>query len=79
MDYPSFNIGIEEEYQFIEPQSRELLGYATLSMAREMSAGRGTLVLRLYGFIARSIGWQRTVRWSERVRSIIRFGTAARV
>lgn len=52
---------------------------AALSMAREMSAGRGTLVLRLYGFIARSIGWQRTVRWSERVRSIIRFGTAARV
>ena len=35
MYHPSLNIGIEEEYQFIEPHSRELLGYATLSMARE--------------------------------------------
>lgn len=35
MYQPSFNIGIEEEYQFIDPQSRELLGYATLSMSRE--------------------------------------------
>lgn len=35
MYHPSLNIGIEEEYQFIEPQSRELLGYATLSMSRD--------------------------------------------
>ncbi len=35
MYYPSFNIGIEEEYQIIDPQSRELLGYVTQSMARE--------------------------------------------
>lgn len=32
---PSLNIGIEEEYQFIDPQSRELLGYATQSMGSE--------------------------------------------
>jgi carboxylate-amine ligase len=35
MYYPSFNIGIEEEYQLIEPQSRELLGYITQSMAND--------------------------------------------
>ncbi|HQY91498.1 carboxylate-amine ligase [Caldilinea sp.] len=35
MYYPSFNIGIEEEYQLIDPDSRELLGYVTQSMARE--------------------------------------------
>jgi len=35
MYYPSFNIGIEEEYQLIDPASRELLGYVTQSMARE--------------------------------------------
>jgi carboxylate-amine ligase len=35
MDYPSFNIGIEEEYQVIDPQSRELLGYVTQSMAND--------------------------------------------
>ena len=35
MYYPSFNIGIEEEYQLIDPQSRELLGYVTQSMALE--------------------------------------------
>lgn len=35
MYYPSFNIGIEEEYQVIDPGSRELLGYVTQSMARE--------------------------------------------
>ncbi|MCB0039074.1 MAG: carboxylate-amine ligase [Caldilinea sp.] len=35
MYYPSFNIGIEEEYQLIDPETRELLGYATQSMARE--------------------------------------------
>lgn len=35
MYYPSFNIGIEEEYQLIDPSSRELLGYVTQSMARE--------------------------------------------
>ena len=33
MYYPSLNIGIEEEYQFIDPQSRELVGYVTQSMA----------------------------------------------
>lgn len=32
---PSFNIGIEEEYQFIDPETRELLGFATQSMGRE--------------------------------------------
>ncbi len=35
MYYPSFNIGIEEEYQVVDPASRELLGYVTQSMARE--------------------------------------------
>ncbi len=35
MYYPSFNIGIEEEYQLIDPESRELLGYVTQSMAQE--------------------------------------------
>ncbi len=32
---PSFNIGIEEEYQLIDPESRELLAYLTQSMSRE--------------------------------------------
>ncbi len=32
---PSFNIGIEEEYQLIDPDSRELLGFLTQSMSRE--------------------------------------------
>jgi glutamate---cysteine ligase / carboxylate-amine ligase len=32
---PSFNIGIEEEYQLIDPESRELLGYLSQSMSRE--------------------------------------------
>jgi glutamate---cysteine ligase / carboxylate-amine ligase len=32
---PSFNIGIEEEYQLIDPESRELLGFLTQSMSRE--------------------------------------------
>ncbi len=35
MYHPSFNIGIEEEYQVIDAESRELLGYVTQSMARE--------------------------------------------
>jgi len=35
MYYPSFNIGIEEEYQLIDPVSRELLGYVTQSMSRD--------------------------------------------
>ena len=35
MYFPSLNIGIEEEYQIIDPQSRELVGYVTQSMARE--------------------------------------------
>jgi glutamate---cysteine ligase / carboxylate-amine ligase len=35
MYYPSFNIGIEEEYQVVDTASRELLGYVTQSMARE--------------------------------------------
>ena len=35
MYHPSFNLGIEEEYQVIDPESRELLGYVTQSMARE--------------------------------------------
>ena len=32
---PTFNIGIEEEYQMIEPNSRALLGYVSQSMARD--------------------------------------------
>ncbi|MEZ4706069.1 MAG: carboxylate-amine ligase [Caldilineaceae bacterium] len=35
MYYPSLNIGIEEEYQLIDPTSRELLGYVTQSMAQD--------------------------------------------
>ena len=35
MPFPSLNIGIEEEYQVIDAESRELLGYVTQSMARE--------------------------------------------
>lgn len=35
MYYPSLNIGIEEEYQLIDPQSRELLGYVTQSMSQD--------------------------------------------
>jgi carboxylate-amine ligase len=33
--YPSLNIGIEEEYQLVDPQSRELLGYVTQSMSQD--------------------------------------------
>jgi carboxylate-amine ligase len=40
MYLPSFNIGIEEEYQVIDPQSRELLGYVTQSMANEQMVVR---------------------------------------
>jgi carboxylate-amine ligase len=32
---PTFNIGIEEEYQLIDPESRELLGFLSQSMSRE--------------------------------------------
>ena len=32
MYYPSYRIGIEEEYQLIDPQSWELIGYVTQSM-----------------------------------------------
>ncbi len=35
MYYPSLNIGIEEEYQLIDPEHRELVGYVTQSMARD--------------------------------------------
>jgi glutamate---cysteine ligase / carboxylate-amine ligase len=35
MYYPSLNIGIEEEYQLVDSQSRELLGYVTQSMSQE--------------------------------------------
>ena len=35
MYYPSLNIGIEEEYQLIDPDSRELVGYVLQSMARD--------------------------------------------
>lgn len=35
MYHPSYNIGIEEEYQLIDPNSRELLGYITQSIERE--------------------------------------------
>lgn len=40
MHHPSFNIGIEEEYQLIEPQSRELLGYVHQSMSRDQMVVR---------------------------------------
>jgi glutamate---cysteine ligase / carboxylate-amine ligase len=40
MYHPSFNIGIEEEYQVIDPESRELLGYVTQSMANEQMVVR---------------------------------------
>jgi carboxylate-amine ligase len=40
MYYPSLNIGIEEEYQFIDPQSRELLGYVTQSMSQDQMVMR---------------------------------------
>lgn len=35
MYHPSYNIGIEEEYQLIDPHSRELLGYVRQSMSRD--------------------------------------------
>ena len=35
MYHPSFNIGIEEEYQLIDPGSRELLGFVRNSMSQE--------------------------------------------
>lgn len=35
MVHPSLNIGIEEEYQLVDPQSRELVGYVTQSMSRD--------------------------------------------
>lgn len=35
MYHPSYNIGIEEEYQLIDPSSRELLGYVRQSMSRD--------------------------------------------
>ena len=35
MYHPSLNIGIEEEYQLIDPQTRELMGYVSQSMARD--------------------------------------------
>jgi carboxylate-amine ligase len=35
MYYPSLNIGIEEEYQIIDPASRELVGYVTQSMSQD--------------------------------------------
>ncbi|MCL4858526.1 MAG: carboxylate-amine ligase [Caldilineaceae bacterium] len=40
MYHPSFNIGIEEEYQIIDPDSRELLGYVTQSMVNEQMVVR---------------------------------------
>lgn len=35
MYHPSFNVGIEEEYQLVDADSRELLGYVTQSMSRD--------------------------------------------
>lgn len=35
MYYPTLNIGIEEEYQVIDPNSRELLGYVTQAMSKD--------------------------------------------
>jgi carboxylate-amine ligase len=40
MPFPSLNIGIEEEYQLIDPESRELLGYVTQSMAQDQMVVR---------------------------------------
>ncbi|MEZ4862885.1 MAG: carboxylate-amine ligase [Caldilineaceae bacterium] len=40
MHQPSLNIGIEEEYQLIEPQSSELLGYIHQSMSRDQMVVR---------------------------------------
>jgi carboxylate-amine ligase len=40
MYHPSFNIGIEEEYQVIDPTTRELLGYVTQSMANDQMVVR---------------------------------------
>lgn len=40
MYYPTFNIGIEEEYQVIDPTTRELLGYVTQSMANDQMVVR---------------------------------------
>lgn len=40
MYYPSFNIGIEEEYQLVDPESRELLGYVSQSMALDQMVVR---------------------------------------
>lgn len=36
MYHPSYNIGIEEEYQLIDPTNRELLGYVRQSMSRDL-------------------------------------------
>ncbi|NJN80873.1 MAG: carboxylate-amine ligase [Caldilineaceae bacterium] len=41
MVHPTLNIGIEEEYQLIDPESRELLGYVSQSMARDTLVVRG--------------------------------------
>ena len=35
MYHPSLNLGIEEEYQLIDPDSRELLGFVSQSMGRD--------------------------------------------
>lgn len=40
MPFPSLNIGIEEEYQLIDPESRELLGYVTQSMSQDQMVVR---------------------------------------
>lgn len=44
-----------------------------LAMAGEMCRGRrGGLGMAAFGYTARLIGWQRTVRWSERLRQQLR-------
>ena len=37
---PSFSISIEEEYQFVDPDSRELRGFATAQGSRSFTPSR---------------------------------------
>jgi hypothetical protein len=67
MFHPSYNIGIEEEYQVVDPDTRELLGYITQSMARETHGRQRTR--RLQGTLP---NWWRPARfrWARRSASI---------
>jgi len=51
---------------------------AALAMAREMVGScRASHELRLYGAAVRLLGWQRTVRWSEGARALVKRSRAA--